>query len=325
MKRRKLGSEGLEVSSIGLGCMGMSWAYGSADEKAGIETIHRALELGVNFFDTAEIYGPFTNEELVGKALKGKRDQAIIATKFGFKIENGVAAGADSTPKNLKKVAEESLKRLKIDHIDLFYQHRVDPKVPIEETVGAMGELVEEGKIRFLGLSEAGPETIRRAHNTYKISALQSEYSLWERGLEEMIIPTIRELGIGLVAYCPLGRGFLSGQIKTFEDLPENDYRRTDPRYQGENFQNNLQLVEVLKQIGSRIGATASQVAIAWELHKGEDIVPIPGTKRVKYLEENCKATELSLGKCDIENLDTLIEKVSGPRYNQQRMKMVER
>jgi aryl-alcohol dehydrogenase-like predicted oxidoreductase len=325
MEYRDLGNSGLKVSAVGLGCMSMSWAYGTPDEAEGIRTIHRALDIGVNFLDTAEIYGPYTNEELVGKALKGRRDKAIVATKFGFNIENGAAKGANSHPKHVKEVADESLKRLGIDHIDLYYQHRVDPKIPIEETVGAMSELVEAGKIRYLGLSEAGPETLRRACKEHQISALQSEYSLWERGLEERIIPAARELGIGIVAYSPVGRGFLTGEIKSFEDIPEDDYRRSDPRYQGENFEKNLKLVDLVKKVGNKHGATAAQVAIAWLLMVGKDIVPIPGTKRVKYLEENSAAFSLKLDQEDLEALGTLAQRTSGERYEPRRMAMIER
>jgi aryl-alcohol dehydrogenase-like predicted oxidoreductase len=325
MERRKLGSQGLEVSSIGLGCMGMSWAYGSADEAEAVRTLHRALEIGCDFLDTAEIYGPFKNEELLGRALKGRRERAIIATKFGFSIIDGEIKGANSRPDHLKKACESSLKRLQTDYIDVYYQHRVDPKVPIEETVGAMGELVEAGKVRFLGLSEAGPETIRRAQKTFPISALQSEYSLWERGLEDRIIPTIRELGIGLVAYSPVGRGFLTGQIKSFDDLSVDDYRRTDPRYQGENFKKNLELVKLVNEIARGKGATAAQIGLAWVLHQGKDFVPIPGTKRVKYLEENFAASDIALDKDDLEALDSLAQRTAGARYDEQRLTMIER
>lgn len=325
MEYRDLGTTGLKVSAVGLGCMSMSWAYGTPDEAEGIKTIHRALDIGVNFLDTAEIYGPYTNEVLVGKALKGRRDKAIVATKFGFKIENGMITGADSHPKRVKEVADESLKRLDIDHIDLYYQHRVDPKIPIEETVGAMSELVEAGKIRYLGLSEAGPETLKRACKEHPIAALQSEYSLWERDLEERIIPSARELGIGIVAYSPVGRGLLTGQIKSFDDFPADDYRRNDPRYQGANFAKNLELVELVKQVGRKHGATPAQVAIAWLLMMGQDIVPIPGTKRVKYLEENSAAYSLKLEKEDLESLDRLAQKTSGERYEASRMALIER
>lgn len=325
MRYVKLGNQGLEVSCIGLGCMGMSWAYGEANEAESVKTIHRALELGVNFFDTAEIYGPFKNEELVGRALKGRREHAIVATKFGFNIQSGENVGLNSHPRNVKKVADESLRRLGIDHIDLYYQHRVDHSVPIEETVGAMGALVEAGKVKYLGLSEAGPDTIRKAHLTFPISALQSEYSLWERGIEEKILPTIRELGIGLVPYSPVGRGFLTGQIKSFEDIPEHDYRRKDPRYQGANFARNMELVKLVERIAKKHGATPAQVAIGWCLHQGDEIAPIPGTKRVKYLEENVAAWQLKLDKDDLAELDTLAQKTSGKRYEERLLSLVER
>ncbi len=263
MKLRKLGSTGLEVSAVGLGCMGMSQSYGTGEDAQSIKVIHRALELGVNFFDTAEVYGPYKNEELLGRALRGRREQAIIATKFGFKIEDGQMTGVNSHPKNIKAVADASLKRLGIEVIDLFYQHRVDPSVPIEEVVGALAELVAAGKVRYLGLSEAGPETIRRAHKEHPISALQSEYSLWERGLEEAIIPTIKELGIGLVPFCPIGRGFLTGQIKSFDDIAEDDFRKRDPRFQGDNFAKNMRLVALVQDIAKKYDATSSQIAIA--------------------------------------------------------------
>lgn len=325
MEYRYLGNAGLKVSAVGLGCMSMSWAYGTPDEAEGIRTIHRALDIGVNFLDTAEIYGPYTNEVLVGKALKGRRDKAVVATKFGFNIENGVACGANSHPKHVKEVVDQSLKRLAIDYIDLYYQHRVDPKIPIEETVGAMSELVEAGKIRYLGLSEAGPETLKRACREHQISALQSEYSLWERGLEERIIPCARELNIGIVAYSPVGRGFLTGEIKSFEDLPADDYRRSDPRYQGENFAKNMELVGLVKKVANKHGVTPAQVAIAWLLMNGTDIVPIPGTKRVKYLEENSAAFALKLDKQDLESLDALAGRTAGERYEPRRMAMIER
>jgi aryl-alcohol dehydrogenase-like predicted oxidoreductase len=328
MQKRKLGTQGLEVSAIGLGCMGMSQSYGTADERddnESIKVVHRALELGVNFFDTAEVYGPYKNEELLGRALKGKREQAIVATKFGFNIQGAGPHESNSHPNRIKAVADESLKRLGIDVIDLFYQHRIDPKVPIEEVAGAVSELVAKGKVRYFGLSEAGPQTIRRAHKELKVSALQSEYSLWERGLEENIIPLLQELGIGLVPFCPVGRGFLTGEIKSFDDIPENDFRRNDPRYKGENFKKNLQLVEVVNRIGKKHEATAAQVAIAWTLHQGENIVPIPGTKRLKYIEENANAWKIHLDKNDLEELNSLAQKTSGDRYEPAMMARVER
>src|SRR5512143_3531869 len=295
LARRKLGRQGLEVSALGLGCMGMSQSYGPGDDRESVATIHRAIDLGVTFFDTAETYGPFKNEELLGRALEGRRDQAVIATKFGFRIQDGKAVGLDSRPEHVREVVEASLRRLGTDHIDLLYQHRVDPAVPIEEVVGEMARLVRQGKVRFLGLSEAGERTIRRAHAVHPISALQSEYSLWERNLEPRIIPLLRELGIGLVAFAPLGRGFLTGSVKRAEDYPEGDFRRNDPRYQGQNFDANMRAAEAVREVARSLGVKPGQVALAWLLHKGPDIVPIPGTKRVKYLEENVAAAALSL------------------------------
>jgi aryl-alcohol dehydrogenase-like predicted oxidoreductase len=326
MIKRKLGTQGLEVGEIGLGCMGMSQSYGQpADEAEAIKVIHRAIELGVDFFDTAEVYGPYKNEELLGKALKGRRNLAVIATKFGFKIEDGKMTGLNSHPKNIKKVAEESIKRLGVDYIDLFYQHRVDPQVPIEETVGAMAELVHAGKIRYLGLSEAGPETLRKASKEFPISALQSEYSIWERGVEQDILPTLRELGIGFVPFSPVGRGVLSGQVTTVDDLTETDFRRRVPRLQGEHFKNNLRLVDTVNEVARKLGVTSAQVAISWTLHQGKDIVPIPGTKRMKYLEENCAAASVKLSKDDLEVLGSLAEKISGDRYDAPGMSMIQR
>jgi aryl-alcohol dehydrogenase-like predicted oxidoreductase len=327
MMKRKLGQQGLEVSMLGLGCMGMSWSYGAADEQESIATIHRAIELGVDFFDTAEVYGPFKNEELLGRALKGHRENVTIATKFGWRIENGQIAGTDSRPGQVKKVAEASLRRLGTDIIDLFYQHRVDPAVPIEDTVGAMADLVKEGKVRFLGLSEASETTIRRAHAVYPLAALQSEYSLWERNLESRIIPTLRELGIGLVPFSPLGRGFLTGAAKPAEEYPEGDYRRGDPRFQGENFQANMQAASLVREIAVRHDATPAQVVLAWLLHKGDDIVPIPGTKRRIYLEENIRATTLELHSNDLEFLDQALSPgtVAGLRYNPRMMGFIDR
>lgn len=328
MQKRKLGTEGLEVSCIGLGCMGMSQSYGKAEERndtESIKVIHRALELGVDFFDTAEVYGPYTNEELLGKALRGRRDKAVVATKFGWEITGGGPYEPNSNPKKIRKVVEDSLKRLGLDTIDLYYQHRVDPKVPIEEVVGTVGELIDQGKVRYIGLSEAGPDTIRRAHKERKITALQSEYSLWERGLEERIIPLLRELGIGLVPFSPVGRGFLTGQIKSFEDIPEGDYRKKDPRYTGENFKKNMKLVDVVKNIAKQHGATPAQVAIAWTLYQGDDVVPIPGTKRLSYLEENCAASGLTLTKDNLAELDSLAKHTAGERYTPDLMARVER
>ena len=318
-------STGLTVSRLGLGCMGMSWAYGSPDRAESIKTLQRALALGIDFLDTAEIYGPYTNEELLGEALAGRREEVILATKFGFNIEAGVINGANSHPKHIRRVLDESLKRLRTDYVDLYYQHRVDPKIPIEEVVGTVGELVEKGKVRHVGLSEANSDTIKRAHATFPIAVLQSEYSLWERGVEADILPTLRKLGIGFVPYSPLGRGFLTGAIKKFEDIPESDYRRTDPRYQGSNFAANLKLVAVIEEIAKRNGATPAQVALAWVLAQGEDMVPIPGTKRVKFLEENVEALNLQLSASDMEELNGLSQSTAGPRYDERRMAMIQR
>jgi aryl-alcohol dehydrogenase-like predicted oxidoreductase len=305
----------------------MSQSYGVADDRESLATLDRAVELGVTFFDTAEAYGPFTNEELLGRALSGRRGSVVIATKFGFRFEGNDLVGTDSRPEHVKAVAEASLRRLKTDYIDLFYQHRVDPEVPIEDVVGAMADLVHEGKVRFLGLSEAGAETIRRAHAVHPISALQSEYSLWERNLEGEIIPLLRELGIGLVPFSPLGRGFLTGTAKRAEDYPEGDYRRGDPRFQGENFDANVEAASVVRHLAQRRGATPGQVALAWLLHKGSDIVPIPGTKRRRYLEENVAASDLELSSSEMAELDAALppEAVAGPRYNDRMMSFIDR
>lgn len=326
LKKRKLGTQGLEVSELGLGCMGMSQSYGVPNDAESIATIHRALELGLNFFDTAEVYGPYINEELLGKALKGKY-QAIIATKFGFNIVNGKMQGVNSQPQHIREVVDSSLKRLGRDTIDLLYQHRVDPQVPIEEVVGVMAELVKEGKVRYLGLSEVGEETIRRAHRVHPISALQSEYSLWERNLEPRIIPLLRELGIGLVPFSPLGRGFLTGTTKKAEEYPANDFRHGDPRMQGSNFEANRKVVALVEQIAQRKKATPSQIALAWVLHKGTDFVPIPGTKRRSYLEENLGAAQVVLNEEDMRALDDAFPhgKTAGLRYNEQNMSYVDR
>jgi aryl-alcohol dehydrogenase-like predicted oxidoreductase len=331
---RTLGTQGLTVSALGLGLMGMTQAYGTAeerDERESITTIHRAIELGCTFLDTAEAYGPYKNEELLARALKedkGGRERVIIATKFGFKFDaNGVMAGVDSRPAHIREVVEGSLRRLQTDRIDLLYQHRVDPAVPIEETVGAMADLVRAGKVRFLGLSEAGEQTIRRAHAVHPISALQSEYSLWERNLEPRIIPLLRELGIGLVPFAPLGRGFLTGNVNRAEEYAEGDFRRGDPRYQGENFDANVRAASAVREMAARKRVTPGQIALAWLLHKGQDIVPIPGTKRRKYLEENVAAADVSLAREEIAALDAALapEKVSGPRYSEKQMAQVDR
>jgi aryl-alcohol dehydrogenase-like predicted oxidoreductase len=331
---RTLGTQGLTVSALGLGLMGMSHAYGTADDRddrESIATIHRAIELGVTLFDTAEAYGPYSNEELLGRALKdGKvpRDRIVIATKFGFKFEDtGGVAGLDSRPEHVREVLDGSLRRLQTDYVDLFYQHRVDPAVPIEDVVGAMADLVREGKVRFLGLSEAGEKTIRRAHAVHPISAVQSEYSLWERNLEPRIIPLLRELGIGLVPFAPLGRGFLTGSVKRAEEYPEGDFRRNDPRYQSENFDANMRAASAVRDLAMRKGVTPGQIALAWLLHKGSDIVPIPGTKRRRYLEENVSAADISLSAQELRELDVALgpEKISGPRYSEKQLAQVDR
>jgi len=281
LKKRKLGKQGLEVSEIGLGCMGMSYAYGAPDDTESLATIHRSIELGCTFLDTAEIYGPFKNEELIGRALKGRRNDVVIATKFGFAIENGTRTGVNSRPAHIKKVVDASLKRLQTDRIDLLYQHRVDPEVPIEDVAGTVGDLVSAGKVLYFGLSEASAATIRRAHHVFPVAALQSEYSLFERGVEDEILPTLRELGIGFVPYSPLGRGFLTGTAKRAEELPDEDWRKEhDPRIRGENFDRNVRIAEFVKDIAQEKRAKASQIALAWILHQGDDMVPIPGTKR---------------------------------------------
>ena len=320
MQRRKLGTQGLVVSAMGLGCMGMSEFYGKRNEAESIETIRRALELGIDFLDTAEIYGPFANEELVGRAIKGKREKVVIATKFGImrKPDDPNYWALDSRPERVRASCEGSLKRLGVDFIDLYYQHRVDPKVPIEETVGAMAQLVREGKVWYLGLSEAGPETIRRAHAVHPITALQSEYSLWSREPEnDGIFLTVRKLGIGFVAYSPLGRGFLTGQIRNPEDLAADDWRRTHPRFQGENFKKNLELVERLKEIAKAKNATSAQIALAWVLSSGDDIVPIPGTKRRALLEENAAAVTIELSPEERAHLNVVFHPgaAAGARY----------
>jgi len=327
MHRRKLGTQGLEVSAQGLGCMGMSWAYGAGDEQSGLATIQRALELGVTFLDTAEAYGPYVNEELVGRAIAGRRDQFEIATKFGFVInpDRPHDRGTDGSPENARRVCEASLKRLGVDHIDLYYQHRVDPQVPIEETVGAMSDLVREGKVRYLGLSEASAETIRRAHAIFAITAVQSEYSLWTRDPEDDVLGTLRELGIGLVAYSPLGRGFLTGQIRSLDDLPADDWRRTNPRFQEAAFAENLQLADRVTELAERKAVTPAQLALAWVMCKGDDIIPIPGTKSPARLEENAAASELKLSAQELEQLDNAVSRdaVAGERYSEAMMALL--
>src|SRR5438128_3435190 len=329
LSKRKLGSQGLEVSAIGLGCMPMSQSYGPADEQESIATLHRAIEIGCTFFDTAQGYGPLTNEELLGRAFKDRRDQVVIGTKFGFRFKDGKQIGTEtaSRPEYIREAVEGSLLRLQTDYIDLLYQHRVDPKVPMEEVAGTVGDLVKEGKVRFFGLSEAGIANIRRAHAVHPVSALQSEYSLWERNLEPEIIPVLRELGIGLVPFSPLGRGFLTGEVKRAEEYPEGDFRRNDPRLQGENYDINMNMAAIVFEIARSLGVKPGQVALAWLLHKGPDIVPIPGTKRVKYLEENVAAAAVSLDAAQMSVLDDALApgKVSGPRYNPTVMSVVDR
>ncbi|MDQ0189193.1 aldo/keto reductase [Alicyclobacillus cycloheptanicus] len=328
MKERTLGTQGLRVSELGLGCMGMSDFYSNRDDEESIATIHHALDRGVTFLDTADMYGVGKNEELVGRAIKGRRDQVVLATKFGnVRSEDGKFLGVNGRPEYVKAACDASLRRLGVDYIDLYYQHRVDPDVPIEETVGAMADLVKAGKVRYLGLSEAAPATIRRAHQTHPITALQTEYSLWSRDVEDEILPTCRELGIGFVAYSPLGRGFLTGQFKTFEDLPEDDYRRNSPRFQGENFQKNLALVERIHEMAQEKGCTPAQLALAWLLAQGEDIVPIPGTKRRKYLDENLAATQLTLTADDLDRINEIAPQgiAAGARYPEQTMHTVNR
>jgi aryl-alcohol dehydrogenase-like predicted oxidoreductase len=319
MQQRTLGTQGLQVAAIGLGCMGMSEFYGPGDEAESIATIDRALELGVTMLDTADMYGPHTNEELVGRAIAGRREQVLLATKFGIVRDpaDPTARAVNGRPEYVRRSCDGSLRRLGVEHIDLYYQHRVDPQVPIEETVGAMAELVDAGKVRFLGLSEAGAETIRRAHAVHPISALQSEYSLWSRDIEDEILPTIRELGIGLVAYSPLGRGFLTGAITSPEDFAEDDFRRHNPRFQGENFQRNLELVAKVRELAVEKDCTPAQLALAWVLHQGRDVVPIPGTKRRRYLEENLAAADVRLGDEDLRRIEEVAPRgaAAGERY----------
>ncbi|MEO8032165.1 MAG: aldo/keto reductase [Gemmatimonadota bacterium] len=327
MEQRTLGGQGLTVSALGLGCMGMSEFYGPRDEGESIATIHRALELGLNFFDTADVYGPLTNEELLGRAVRDRRDQAVLATKFGIVRTPGdpLKRGINGRPEYVKQACDASLKRLGVEHIDLYYQHRVDVTVPIEETVGAMKDLVLAGKVKYLGLSEAAPATIRRAHAVHPISALQSEYSLWSRDPEDAVLPTIRELNIGLVPYSPLGRGFLTGELRRFEDFAPDDYRRNSPRFQGENFARNLGLVERIRAMASEKGCTAGQLALAWLLAQGRDVVPIPGTKRRDRLAENLGALAVTLDAAELAKLDELAPRgvAAGERYSQTMMGFV--
>jgi aryl-alcohol dehydrogenase-like predicted oxidoreductase len=329
MQRRKLGKQGLEVSALGLGCMGMSWVYGTRDDAESTATLQAAFDAGVNFFDTAEVYGPFENERLLGRAFHDRRERVVIATKFGFNIENGgKISGLDSRPEHIKTAVDGSLDRLQTDYVDLLYQHRVDPQVPIEDVVGAMAGLVSAGKVRYLGLSEASPRTLRRAHAVHPISVLQSEYSLWERGVETEVLPTCRELGIGFVPYSPIGRGFLTGAVKRAEEYrAENDGRSGQPRFSGENFDRNMALVDKLKELGTRGSHTPVQLALAWLLHQGEDIVPIPGTKRRRYLEENLAAMAVELSQQDLDFLAQHFARgaVSGERYSDIGMKMLDR
>jgi aryl-alcohol dehydrogenase-like predicted oxidoreductase len=329
MKRRKLGANGPEVSAIGLGCMGMSEFYGVRDEQESIATIHRALDIGIDFLDTSDVYGPHTNEELVGKAIKGRREKVFLATKFGIERdpEDPTRRGVDGSPAYVRRSVEGSLRRLGVETIDLYYQHRVDPKTPIEETVGAMSRLIEEGKVRFLGLSEAAPETLQRACTVHPITALQTEYSLWTRDPEPEVLPTCRELGVGFVAYSPLGRGFLTGAFKTPDDFEAGDYRRNSPRFQGENFKRNLALVDKVQQMAAQAGLTASQLALAWVLAQGDDILPIPGTKRRKYLDENAHAVDVDLAPELLDELNNAfpLDVAAGDRYPEAMKALVNR
>jgi aryl-alcohol dehydrogenase-like predicted oxidoreductase len=322
MEKRELGTQGLRTSALGLGCMGMSWAYGAPDDDESIATIHRALELGCDFLDTAEAYGPWANEKLLGRALKGRRDEVVVATKFGWEYTAaGERLGPNSRPDHIRQVIDQQLERLGTDHVDLLYQHRVDPSVPIEDVAGTVGELVAAGKVRYFGMSEASAATVRRAHAVFPVSALQTEYSLWERGLETEILPTLRELGIGLVPYSPLGRGFLTSDVRRAEDYPEGDYRRNDPRFQGANYEVNLKAAEVVHAVAGRKGVTAAQVALAWLLAQGQDVVPIPGTKSRRRLEENLGAADVTLTEAELSELEL---PVAGDRYPEAMMRLIE-
>jgi len=326
MNKRTLGPDGPEVSAIGLGCMGMSAFYGASDEDEALRTIRRALDLGCNFLDTSDMYGPHTNERLVGRAIAGRRDEVFLATKFGIKLEldqDPPRRSIDGSPAYVRAACEGSLQRLGVDHIDLYYQHRVDPGTPIEETVGAMAELVAAGKVRHLGLSEASAATIRRAHAVHPITALQSEYSLWTRDIEADVMPTLQELGIGLVPYSPLGRGFLSGRFSSPEELDAGDFRRYGPRFTGENLEHNLQLAERVRELAAEKGITPGQLALAWVLHRGEHVVPIPGTKRVSYLEENLAAADVQLTREEVQRIAEAIPAAAGDRYDAQGMRTV--
>jgi aryl-alcohol dehydrogenase-like predicted oxidoreductase len=329
MEKRKLGNEGLEVSAMGLGCMGMSAFYGSTDEGEAIATIHRAQEIGIDFLDTAQLYGPLTNEELLGRAIKGRREDYVVATKFNYRLDDATpgdisTVGAqDGSPEHVRSSIDGSLKRLGTDYVDLYYQHRIDPQVPIEETVGAMAELVEQGKVRYIGLSEAAPETIRRAHAVHPLAAVQTEYSLWTRDLEEDVLPTLRELGIGLVAYSPLGRGFLSGRFTSADDLDENDWRRENPRFSEENTEHNRALATKVQELADEKGATPAQFALAWVLAQGDDVVPIPGTKRRSYLEQNAEAVEVEITDADIGRIESELPEAAGDRYDPAGMRSI--